>query len=450
MFKVFEKMEIKLQAIRHQGIQGIQFVCISSKNDFAIGIKKEQGKNTKICIFSLKKDYSINSEILIGEFNPHNINIEAVFYPYFDPPIFAINGSLYGHSTRIYQLNPEKTGVVHLDTTYADSGKILFHQTLPIMSIHRENTNQISILRINDENKLTDLFCKFKRGCYRGFSKIIFHPSEPVIVTGSNDGDHLIKIWRFNEDYTKSECIEILQHPIEPDCSCNFRPKQIIFHPKSENMATIGNKIIKIWKLNFGGKSECLFTKITDDEIIENCVFHPTKPIILVKCSSGGPPYKCFIKIFSISPIGELEIIGVIHEKFSAIKFNNDGNCLIVDESFEKAQEGYNPKTIFVSTSFYDFSKIMPIIVEKPKVVKEEAKKAPPPDYLIDSTFSCEIMEDPVVACDGITYNRMEIEEWFKKHDTSPKTGEILKSKGLIPNISIRNAIEEWKKSNPQ
>ena len=103
-----------------------------------------------------------------------------------------------------------------------------------------------------------------------------------------------------------------------------------------------------------------------------------------------------------------------------------------------------------ISTSFYDFSKIMPIVVEKPKVVKEEAKKAPPPDYLIDSAFSCEIMEDPVIASDGITYNRSEIEEWFKKHDTSPKTGEILKSKGLIPNISIRNAIEEWKKSNPQ
>jgi hypothetical protein len=59
-------------------------------------------------------------------------------------------------------------------------------------------------------------------------------------------------------------------------------------------------------------------------------------------------------------------------------------------------------------------------------------------------------MEDPVIASDGITYNRSEIEEWFKKHHTSPKTGEILKSKVLIPNISIRNAIEEWKKSNAQ
>jgi WD40 repeat protein len=410
----------------------------------------------------LKKDYSINSEILIEELQrgiPNGFNIEAVFHSYFDPSIFAINGS-FGtpYSTRIYQLNPEKTRVIHLDTTYANSGKILFHQTLPIVSIHHviTNTNQISILRLNNENKLTDLYCKFKRGCYRGFSTIMFHPSEPVIVTGSGDGDNLIKIWRLNEDYTKSECIEILQHPIEPDCSSHYRPKQIIFHPKSEIMATIGNKIIKIWKLNFGGKSECLYTKITDEFISSsassddniNCIFHPTKPIILVKCYSGdflrGPPCKFFIKIFSISPIGELTNIGIIHENYSAIKFNNDGNCLIIDDLSK-----WSIRNPIISTLFYDFSKIMPIVVEEPKVIKEEVKKAPPPDYLIDSAFSCEIMEDPVVACDGITYNRSEIEEWFKKHDTSPKTGEILKSKGLIPNISIRNAIEEWKKSNP-
>ncbi len=455
-------MEITLRAIRQEGLQGIQFVCISPRNDFAIGLKKEQEKYPKLCVFSLKKDYSINSEILIEEFTrgiTNGFNIEAIFHPYFDPPIFAINGSPYGAQvplTNIYQLNQEKTGVIHLDTTYAypTCGKILFHQTLPIMSIHRESFSQICILKLNDENKLTDLYCKFKRGCYRGFSTITFHPSEPVIVTGSEDGDHLIKIWRFNEDYTKTECIEILQHPISPNNTNHYRILQIIFHPKSEIMATIGNKIIKIWRINCGSKPECLYTKITDDdEIIENCVFHPTKPIIVVKCRSSGPSYKYFTNIYSISPIGELTNIGVIQKKFSSIKFNDDGNCLIVDEYFEKAQEGYQKRktiTEFISTSFYDFSKIMPIVVEKPKVVKEDAKKVPPPDYLIDSAFSCEIMEDPVISSDGITYNRREIEKWFKKHDTSPKTGEILKSKNLIPNISIRNAIEEWKKSNPQ
>ena len=130
-------------------------------------------------------------------------------------------------------------------------------------------------------------------------------------------------------------------------------------------------------------------------------------------------------------------------EGLNTISLNNCPNISEID-CYDKIKKIWIDKV--VTTSISDFSKIMPIVVEKPKIVKEDAKKAPPPDYLIDSAFSCEIMEDPVVACDGITYNRSEIEEWFKKHDTSPKTGEILKSKNLIPNISIRNAIEEWKR----
>lgn len=41
---------------------------------------------------------------------------------------------------------------------------------------------------------------------------------------------------------------------------------------------------------------------------------------------------------------------------------------------------------------------------------------------------------DPVVAEDGITYERAAIESWFKNHDTSPLTNLKLNSKHLIPN----------------
>jgi hypothetical protein len=139
-------------------------------------------------------------------------------------------------------------------------------------------------------------------------------------------------------------------------------------------------------------------------------------------------------------------------EGLVTISINNCPNISEID-CYDKVKiwidkECISIKTKVVTTSISDFGKIKPVVVEKPKVAQEDAKKVPPSDYLIDSAFSCEIMEDPVIASDGITYNRSEIEEWFKKHDTSPKTGEILKSKSLIPNISIRNAIEEWNKSN--
>lgn len=40
-----------------------------------------------------------------------------------------------------------------------------------------------------------------------------------------------------------------------------------------------------------------------------------------------------------------------------------------------------------------------------------------PPDDLCDMAFSCELMDDPVVAADGYTYNRKEILLWFTKHN---------------------------------
>ena len=63
-------------------------------------------------------------------------------------------------------------------------------------------------------------------------------------------------------------------------------------------------------------------------------------------------------------------------------------------------------------------------------------------------TFSCEIMDDPVVAADGITYERSAITDWLALHSTSPTTNEPMDSKALFPNVSIRAQIIAWKESH--
>eukprot|EP00040_Diaphanoeca_grandis_P035713 m.225230 g.225230 ORF g.225230 m.225230 type:complete len:903 (+) comp33456_c0_seq1:492-3200(+) len=67
------------------------------------------------------------------------------------------------------------------------------------------------------------------------------------------------------------------------------------------------------------------------------------------------------------------------------------------------------------------------------------------------NSFICSItqglMVDPVTASDGQSYEREAIVEWFKNHDTSPMRGH-LPSKNLIPNIALRNSIEEWKQTH--
>jgi len=59
-------------------------------------------------------------------------------------------------------------------------------------------------------------------------------------------------------------------------------------------------------------------------------------------------------------------------------------------------------------------------------------------------------MSDPVVTCDGHTYERSAIEAWFRSKNTSPITNEALESKALIPNIHLRSQIREFVHQNPQ
>jgi hypothetical protein len=73
----------------------------------------------------------------------------------------------------------------------------------------------------------------------------------------------------------------------------------------------------------------------------------------------------------------------------------------------------------------------------------------------IPDAFECSItqdmMTDPVICSDGHTYERSAIVDWFTRgNNTSPKTGAQLLHQNLIPNISLRQAIEEFKESQRQ
>jgi hypothetical protein len=66
-----------------------------------------------------------------------------------------------------------------------------------------------------------------------------------------------------------------------------------------------------------------------------------------------------------------------------------------------------------------------------------------PPDQLM-CPITHALMEDPVVATDGHTYERSAIECWLAKSMTSPKTGEALESAIVLPNHSVRSMVRDW------
>ena len=72
---------------------------------------------------------------------------------------------------------------------------------------------------------------------------------------------------------------------------------------------------------------------------------------------------------------------------------------------------------------------------------------------LVPEEFECSItmqlMEDPVVAADGHSYERAALEAWLVKCDRSPKTNKILTHKVLTPNHSLRSMINEFSLKSP-
>lgn len=55
-----------------------------------------------------------------------------------------------------------------------------------------------------------------------------------------------------------------------------------------------------------------------------------------------------------------------------------------------------------------------------------------------------DVMKDPVIGPDGVTYERTAIEAWFAAgNTTSPLTRQLMSSRQLVPNLALRGAIED-------
>ncbi len=60
-----------------------------------------------------------------------------------------------------------------------------------------------------------------------------------------------------------------------------------------------------------------------------------------------------------------------------------------------------------------------------------------------------ELMTDPVIGPDGVTYERVNIERWLQTNSTSPITREHMPSRSLIPNMALKHTIVSYLSANP-
>ena len=78
-----------------------------------------------------------------------------------------------------------------------------------------------------------------------------------------------------------------------------------------------------------------------------------------------------------------------------------------------------------------------------PPLAPPAERKKPRLTINLECPISLTRMVDPVVAADGHTYDRVSIEEWFQRSDTSPMTNVRLVNKNLVPNLLVLGMIRQ-------
>lgn len=80
----------------------------------------------------------------------------------------------------------------------------------------------------------------------------------------------------------------------------------------------------------------------------------------------------------------------------------------------------------------------------KAELERVSRDRAIPPAYFI-CPIQQDVMQSPVVAADGFTYEEAAIRTWLDSgHGTSPMTNLPLQHQNLVPNHTLRSAIQEW------
>lgn len=76
-----------------------------------------------------------------------------------------------------------------------------------------------------------------------------------------------------------------------------------------------------------------------------------------------------------------------------------------------------------------------------------DAGTEPHKDWICPISFK--LMKVPVVAEDGYSYEKTEIETWLQNNATSPLNRSPITNKKLYKNTALAVAIQAWKKNNP-
>ncbi|KAF0934895.1 hypothetical protein E2562_028893 [Oryza meyeriana var. granulata] len=114
------------------------------------------------------------------------------------------------------------------------------------------------------------------------------------------------------------------------------------------------------------------------------------------------------------------------------------------NENMQSESQSSTPSTSFVSDSITPGKCYTPTDIQRNEDQTSMSGGATPPAEFC-CPISTKLMRDPVIITSGLTYERENIERWFREgYDTCPRTNIKLENFSMIPNTCMRDLIFNW------
>jgi WD40 repeat protein len=171
---------------------------------------------------------------------------------------------------------------------------VAFHPTEPILATgswdHTAKLWHFNPHGSASDNMLATCVATMKgiHGHTGAVTSVAFHPELPLLATGSDD--NTAKLWRFDpdgseEDNMSATCVATLQgHSL-----FRFPFRSVAFHPTLPLLATgLDNRTAELWRFNPHGSKDnnmlatCLTIIRGYDQPVRSVAFHPTLPLLAI------------------------------------------------------------------------------------------------------------------------------------------------------------------------
>jgi WD40 repeat protein len=337
-------------------------------------------------------------------------------------------------------------------------------------------------------------------GHHAGVSSVVFHPTLPLLATGS--WDNTVKLWRYPEpprDYTESRNLGALFYPkvdfsvTPPTCVATLEGHRagvtsVAFHQRMPLLATgSADRTVKLWSFSPDGSlSSCVAT--SQQQYRVNAVaFHPVDPL-LAFCCGHHSTNDSTVKLWRFSPDDlippsvveahkayrdacEFPIWAALTKSQRECFMDTDDRTRNISRKFLivfKPTEGNNIRNLAVETLLEAFFKRPdgtwgffegsdPCSRSIPDDTLENRQAAwdvlfkslgdKTNGVLVDAAFDYKILNDPVILSDGTTYGRDMLRLWFSTQSTSPTTRtQVTQAErdNLVPNTRLKRFIDTF------